>query len=114
MKKIIIEGPSKINGFLKLQGSKNSMLINLALPLLTDEECIISNVPRIADIELNLSILQDLGGKVRWLNNHTVSIKWDEISKAEIDPNLAIKTSSSKFFILESYLREVVMGMFST
>ena len=99
MKKIIIEGPSKINGFLKLQGSKNSMLINLALPLLTDEECIISNVPRIADIELNLSILQDLGGKVRWLNNHTVSIKWDEISKAEIDPNLAIKTSSSKFFI---------------
>ena len=99
MKKIIIEGPSKINGSLKLQGSKNSMLINLALPLLTEEECIISNVPRIADVELNLSILKNLGGKVRWIDNHKVSIKCDEISKAEIDPDLAIKTSSSKFFI---------------
>lgn len=99
MKKIVIEGPSKLKGTINLQGSKNSMLINLTLPILTDEECIISNVPRIKDIELNLSILESLGGKIRWLDKHTVSIKCDAISGTKIDHDLSIKTSSSKFFI---------------
>lgn len=99
MKKIIIEGPSKLKGTINLQGSKNSMLINLVLPILTNEECVISNVPRIKDIELNLSILESLGSKIRWLDKHTVSIKCDALSSAEIDPKLSVKTTGSKFFI---------------
>lgn len=99
MRKIIIEGPSKLKGTINLQGSKNSMLINLALPILTDEECVISNVPRIKDIELNLSILESLGGKIRWLDKHTVSIKCDKLSSTVIDPKLSVKTTGSKFFV---------------
>lgn len=99
MNRIVIEGPSKLNGTIDLQGSKNSMLINLALPLLTDEECVISNVPRIRDIELNLSIIEKLGGKVRWLDTHTVSVKCGTVNNFEIDPTDAVKTTGSKYFI---------------
>jgi UDP-N-acetylglucosamine 1-carboxyvinyltransferase len=99
MGNIVIEGPSKLNGTISLQGSKNAMLINLALPLLTDEECIISNVPRIRDIELNLSIIEKLGGRVNWIDRHTVSIKCDTVGDLEIDPSDAIKTTGSKYFI---------------
>lgn len=99
MRKIVIEGPSKLNGTINLQGSKNSMLINLALPLLTDEECVISNVPRIRDIELNLSIIEKLGGKVKWVDNHTVSVKCGTVNNSEIDSSDAVKTTGSKYFI---------------
>lgn len=95
----MVEGAAKLSGSVDLQGSKNAMLINLVLPILTADECRISNVPRIGDVELNLSILQSLGAKVKWLGKQTVSLRCDKLSTGAIDPRLAKKTSSSKFFI---------------
>lgn len=82
-----------------LQGSKNSMLHNLCLPLLTQGECIIDNVPQIKDIELNLSYLAELGAKIKWLSPTTVSIQCDNINNKLLSPALSRKTTGSKFFI---------------
>lgn len=93
------KGTISINGSMYLQGAKNSMLNNLCLPLLTNDECIIENVPRIKDIETNLSVLQQINAKVIWIDNNTVSITCDDITNMPLSTITSIKTTGSKFFI---------------
>lgn len=114
MRKIVVDGPSKISGVINVQGSKNAMLVNLVLPLLTDDACVIENVPRISDVEVNLRILENLGAAVSWLDRHTVRIRCNRVVRKEIDPSLAVETTSSKFFVplLIKRLGEVTTGRF--
>jgi UDP-N-acetylglucosamine 1-carboxyvinyltransferase len=100
--KIVIDnkkGHFDICGQISLQGSKNSMLNNLCLPLLTNEECIIENVPDISDIRLNIDCLEALNAKVNWINKNQVSIQCDEIVNKPMNPQISSKTTGSKFFI---------------
>ena len=69
------QNPVGVATSISLQGAKNSMLNNLCIPLLTDELCTISNVPKIGDIETNLAILRSLGATVNYLDKDVVTIK---------------------------------------
>ncbi|PJA02353.1 UDP-N-acetylglucosamine 1-carboxyvinyltransferase, partial [bacterium (Candidatus Gribaldobacteria) CG_4_10_14_0_2_um_filter_36_18] len=46
--KFIIEGGKKLEGEIEVRGSKNAAGALLAAVLLTDEECLIDNLPRIS------------------------------------------------------------------
>ncbi|HPH01413.1 MAG TPA: UDP-N-acetylglucosamine 1-carboxyvinyltransferase [Spirochaetota bacterium] len=59
-----IEGPVRIAGETAAAGSKNSSLPILAGCLLTDDECIIENVPDLRDVRTMLRLLEMLGRKV--------------------------------------------------
>lgn len=59
-----IEGPVRILGETAAAGSKNSSLPILAGCLLTDDECIIENVPDLRDIRTMLRLLEMLGRTV--------------------------------------------------
>lgn len=98
--KIINNGINSLkDGHITLQGSKNSMLNNLCLSLLTEDECIIENVPNIRDINDNLSFMSELGCDIKHIGKNTVSISCKDIKNAEYDPKLSIRTTGSKFFI---------------
>lgn len=99
MRRIIVNGPTKIEGVIPIQGSKNTMLVNLVLPVLTKETCVINNVPRIRDVLINLDILASLGAQVEWLDPHRVSINCKNIKSSEISPEVSSRTTSSRFFI---------------
>ena len=47
----------KLEGRVKISGSKNASLAMLAATLLTDEECIIKNVPRLDDVFVLIALL---------------------------------------------------------
>lgn len=64
MDKIIIDGGRKLKGSVKISGSKNSALPILIATLLTDEECIIENVPELRDIDTTILLLSSLGKKI--------------------------------------------------
>src|SRR5258706_6107148 len=64
MEKLVVHGGKKIKGEVNISGSKNSSLPILAAALLTDEECVISNVPDLRDITTMIRILRALGAKV--------------------------------------------------
>ena len=64
MDKILIHGGHKLNGTVRISGSKNSALPILAATLLTREPCTISNVPDLSDIHYMLQILSHLGAQV--------------------------------------------------
>ena len=64
MDKFSIEGPSKINGKVKISGSKNSSLPILAASLLFNQPVLIKNLPKVNDINTMITLLRSLGSKV--------------------------------------------------
>ena len=75
MDKILIRGGNKLNGTIKVSGSKNSALPILFATLLTDEKCEISNVPFLADITTTLNFLNFIGKKVYRTDNANVIVE---------------------------------------
>src|SRR5215212_4478874 len=61
MEKFVIEGGVPLCGTVVPAGNKNAALPLLAACLLTDEEIVLHNVPRIRDTEALLVLLEDLG-----------------------------------------------------
>lgn len=64
MDKIIIIGGKKLKGAVEVNGSKNAALPILTAALLTDEKCIIENVPDLRDIDTVVALLENLGKKI--------------------------------------------------
>lgn len=50
MSTLLIEGGQRLSGSVDVEGNKNSALPLLAACLLTKEECVLTNVPRISDV----------------------------------------------------------------
>jgi len=69
MEKLIIEGGRQLKGEVKISGSKNSVLPLMAATLLTDELCIIRNVPRLRDTSTMIKLLQCLGKAVDFVGD---------------------------------------------
>jgi len=58
MDKLVIEGGIRLKGEVTVSGSKNAVLPILAATLLTDEPCVIKNVPNLRDTNTMLKILR--------------------------------------------------------
>ena len=56
----MIEGGSPLAGTVVVSGAKNAVLPIMAACLLTDDRCVIRNVPRVADVLTMIKILQSL------------------------------------------------------
>ena len=64
MDKILVHGGVRLEGAVRIGGSKNSALPILAATLLTKEKCVIDRVPDLSDIHYMLTILGRLGCEV--------------------------------------------------
>ena len=65
MAKLEITGGKKLYGRIKIAGNKNSVLPIMAACLLTDEVCIIDNVPEISDVLVMTQLLAKCGVKIQ-------------------------------------------------
>ena len=61
---LVIEGGKPLSGSVRISGAKNAVLKLMAASLLTAEECVIRNVPRIKDVENMVNVLLGLGAQV--------------------------------------------------
>ena len=76
MDKFFINGPCKVNGSVKLSGSKNASLPILAATVLFDQEVEIKNLPNVKDIETMLDLIKSLGFNIKKnIRNNSVKIK---------------------------------------
>ena len=73
MDKFIVEGGVRLKGVVEISGAKNAALPILAATLLTDEKCVIKNVPPLDDVYNMLRILRNMGVKAD-MEGHVVSI----------------------------------------
>jgi len=85
MSTLVIEGGPRLRGRLHVEGNKNSALPLIAACLLSQDECILDNVPRIADVEVMCRLLLDLGAEVDGIGTTTLKIKCQEVTKDEPD-----------------------------
>ena len=90
-----IEGGRRLSGAVTVEGNKNSALPLLAACLLTDEECVIENVPRIRDVEVLLQIMRGMGATVQGAGASTLRIQCKSITTDRPDPVLVGKLRGS-------------------
>lgn len=98
MPKFKITGNKPLEGRIKVAGSKNAVLALMAATLLTDEECVLTNVPRIKDVEFLAEILKDLGSEFKFSDNE-LTIRTAAISKSDPNPELVGKFRASILLI---------------
>jgi len=68
-----ITGGQPLNGVLSPSGNKNEILPCLVATLLTEEEVVLTRVPRIGDVLVLIEILQDLGVQIVWRDASTLA-----------------------------------------
>ena len=89
MEKFIIEGGAPLSGTIIPAGNKNAALPALAATLLTAEEVVLRNVPRIRDVEAMVELLVNLGARAEWRDENVISVTCDEISHTQVDAKLS-------------------------
>src|SRR5262245_35036351 len=85
MSTLLIEGGSRLTGSVEVEGNKNAALPLLAACLLTTDECVLSNVPRISDVKVMARLLLDLGAEVEGIGSTTLKVRCPEVVKDEPD-----------------------------
>lgn len=94
MEQLVISGPSRLSGTVKISGSKNAALPIIAATIVTKGKSKIHNVPEIDDILALLKLLQSLGAKYT-LSNNVLEIDTKNIGKKDPDPSLVKKLRAS-------------------
>src|SRR3954468_23889136 len=96
MEKFVIDGGVPLSGTIVPAGNKNGALPCLAACVLTGEEVIVSNVPRIRDVEAMLDPLERPGAWVQWRPDREVAIPAADITAdAVVDDEMAERIRAS-------------------
>ena len=102
MDKFVIKGGTPLRGEVQVSGAKNAALAILPAAILSDDICIIENLPNIKDTASILELFD---------NNNLKYVKLAKNQQADIDDEIVIKILFEKIFIktfvygdLESYV----------
>jgi len=91
----VIDGGRGLNGSINAAGNKNGALPILAACLLTTEPVVLRNVPRIADVETMLELLNDVGADADWTGQNEVHVHAADVTKQELDEELCSRMRAS-------------------
>jgi len=95
MSRLVVEGGRRLCGAVAVEGNKNAALPLLAACLLTGEECVLENVPRIRDVEAMCRLLQGLGADVDGIGSATLHVRCRDVRTADPDPGLVARLRGS-------------------
>ena len=99
MEKYIIRGGNKLQGEVTISGAKNAAVAILPAAILSDEPCIIENVPNISDIDITIKILLSMGADVTMLNKSTLRIDPRRVHTPCVEHDLAKNMRASYYFL---------------
>lgn len=94
---MLIQGGHKLMGRIQIMGSKNAAGPLIAASLLMRGKVILRNVPRITDLFCLIEILEGMGVKITWLDEHSLQI---DSKKLDVDGLDRKKMKSMRFSIL--------------
>jgi UDP-N-acetylglucosamine 1-carboxyvinyltransferase len=89
MEKFVIEGGAPLSGTMVPAGNKNGALPILASTVLTEDEVIVRNVPRIRDVDAMLNILTAIGVEVNWRGPNELALCAAAVHEVEVEHELA-------------------------
>jgi UDP-N-acetylglucosamine 1-carboxyvinyltransferase len=94
MEKFVIEGGVPLSGTVVPAGNKNAALPVLAASLLTEEEVVVRNVPRIRDVDAILALLEDVGVRVD-RSDHQIVLCAAGVDCTDVDRDLSERIRAS-------------------
>lgn len=98
----IINGGRKLSGSITLESAKNAVLPMIAGSILTDEEVVIKNCPKISDVLSMVKIITHLGAKTEF-NGEDLIINCKEIFRCDIPYEMS-KELRASFLLLGALL----------
>src|SRR5205809_1506157 len=91
----VIEGSRPLSGTIRAAGNKNGALPILAATLLADGPVMLSNVPRIRDVNTMLELVADLGADASWTGPNEVRVDATSVSRSTPDVALCSRIRAS-------------------
>ncbi len=98
MEKYVINGGKRLDGCVTIESAKNSVLPLLAACVLTDEQVVIKNCPKIEDVLSMIKILNSIGVKTRFESKNLI-VDASGINSFSINEDLAKELRSSVFMM---------------
>jgi UDP-N-acetylglucosamine 1-carboxyvinyltransferase len=95
MSSLRIEGGHRLSGRLSVEGNKNSALPLLVACMLTDQECVLTNVPNIRDVGVLCQLMAGLGATVEGAGTSTIRVTCASITSDRPDAELVGKLRGS-------------------
>jgi UDP-N-acetylglucosamine 1-carboxyvinyltransferase len=99
LNKYVIHGGKPLYGEVAVSGAKNAAAAIIPAALLVDGVCRIENIPQVSDVTLQLSILKNLGARIRMINNNTMEIDCTGITFMEGPYDLMRRIRASYYLI---------------
>jgi len=107
MDKFLIEGGYPLSGTVAPAGNKNAALPVLAASLLTEDEVVVRNIPRIRDVEAMLDLLDHLGVEIEWRDDNVVAL-----CAANVDPSVEIPIAKTERMRASFLIAGPLLGRF--
>ena len=99
MEKYVINGSATLRGEVEISGAKNAAVAIIPAALMVDGVCCIENIPQISDTDMLLTILKDLGAKIRYINKSTIEIDSRNVTRKDAPYDLMRKIRASYYLI---------------
>jgi UDP-N-acetylglucosamine 1-carboxyvinyltransferase len=99
MDKFIINGGKTLKGEIEVRGAKNAAFPILAATLLTEETCVIDNLPLIEDIYKMIEIIEKMGAKINWVGERKIEINTKDVDVEKLDKGLIKKLRGSVLLV---------------
>jgi UDP-N-acetylglucosamine 1-carboxyvinyltransferase len=93
-----INGGRRLDGTVKVQGAKNSVLPILAATITAKGESVIKNCPALSDVTASVKILSHLGCKVKW-EDDVITVDSSNDIRCDIPHELMREMRSSVIFL---------------
>jgi UDP-N-acetylglucosamine 1-carboxyvinyltransferase len=95
MQAFVIEGGRPLGGTIRAAGNKNGALPLLAATILASEPVVLTNVPRIRDVQTMVELLVDIGAEAEWTGENEIRIDPIGVHKHELDEELCRRIRAS-------------------
>lgn len=99
LEKFVINGGNALKGEVRISGAKNAAVAILPAVLLSDEPCVIENLPNISDVSTLLKAMQCLGAQIRTINKSTVEIDPRHVNSFVVSKKMAEGMRASSYFL---------------
>lgn len=99
MDKFVIRGGRSLAGEVTISGAKNAAVAILPAVILSDEVCVIENVPSISDVNICLKIMSEMGAEITTVGENAYRIDPTTINKHCVPYELASKMRASYYFL---------------
>jgi len=99
LERLVIRGGKRLIGSVKVSGAKNAAVAVIPAALLTDETCVIDNLPYIDDVIMLAEILKQMGAQVTLEPKGRITINSTGVSSCRADHELVRRMRASYYLL---------------